>query len=142
MKVAEIMTKRIVTIGFDDTVATVKEIFDSVKFHHLLVVEEGRLLGVVSDRDLLRAMSPFIGSVVETARDIGTLGRRVHQIATRKPVTLLPDADVADAIELLVANPISCIPIVDEEGRPVGIVSWRDVLATCAAQVPQPACPE
>jgi len=52
--------------------ATVKEIFDAVKFHHLLVVEEGELQGVVSDRDWLRAMSPFIGSVVETQRDVGT----------------------------------------------------------------------
>jgi len=52
------------------------------------IVEEGRLHGVVSDRDLLRAISPFIGSVVETNRDLGTLNKRVHQIATRKPVTL------------------------------------------------------
>jgi acetoin utilization protein AcuB len=135
MHIKEIMTSRIVTVGFDDTLATVKEIFDSVKFHHLLVVEDGELQGVVSDRDLLRAMSPFIGSVVETQRDLGTLGKRVHQIMSRKPVTLPPDATVEDAVKLFLANEISCIPVVDKNFRPIGIVSWRDVLKTMGGEV-------
>ena len=88
MRVEGIMTTRLVTVGFDDTLATVKGIFDAVKFRHLLVIEEGELQGVVSDRDLLRAVSPFIGSTVETVRDIATLNKRVHQIMTRKPITL------------------------------------------------------
>jgi predicted transcriptional regulator len=50
MRVEEIMTSPVVTVGFDDTLATVKEIFDAVKFHHLLVVEDGERQGVVSDR--------------------------------------------------------------------------------------------
>jgi acetoin utilization protein AcuB len=127
MKIAEIMTRRVVTVGFDDTLATVKEIFDSVAFHHLLVVEDGHLQGVVSDRDLLRAMSPFIDSVVESPRDIATLNKRVHQIMSRKLATLMPDAEVSAAISLFLDKRISCIPIVDGEFRPVGIVSWRDI---------------
>ena len=59
MRIEEIMTSRVVTVRFDDTLSTVKEIVDAVKFHHLLFVEDGELQGVVSDRDLLRAMSPF-----------------------------------------------------------------------------------
>ncbi|HXZ07712.1 MAG TPA: CBS domain-containing protein [Paraburkholderia sp.] len=130
MRMEDIMTTRVVTVGFDDTLTTVKEIFDAVKFHHLLVVDEGELQGVVSDRDLLRALSPFIDSSVETARDLGTLNKRVHQIMSRKPLTLPPQADLTEAIQLFLANPISCIPIVDERFRPVGIVSWRDILKT------------
>jgi acetoin utilization protein AcuB len=132
MKVEDLMTKRVVTVGFDDTLDTVREIFEQSGFHHLLVVEDRALQGVVSDRDLLRALSPFIDSVVETQRDIGTLNRRVHQIMSRKPVTLRPDADVTDAIQLFLSHPISCIPIVDGEFHPVGIVSWRDLLKVCA----------
>jgi acetoin utilization protein AcuB len=132
MKVEDLMTKRVVTVGFDDTLETVKDIFEQSGFHHLLVVEDRTLQGVVSDRDLLRALSPFIDSVVETQRDIGTLSRRVHQIMSRKPVTLRPDADVTDAIQLFLNHPISCIPIVDGAFRPVGIVSWRDLLKVCA----------
>ncbi|WP_233887460.1 CBS domain-containing protein [Paraburkholderia flagellata] len=128
MQVEKFMTSRVVTVGFDDTLATVREIFAQASFHHLLVVDEGKLQGVVSDRDLLRAISPFIDSVVESARDLGTLNKRVHQIMSRKPLTLRPESSLSEAAALFLANTISCIPIVDAEFRPVGIVSWRDVL--------------
>src|ERR1700692_404115 len=112
MHVRDIMTVRVVTVEMDDPLSMVKQIFDSTKFHHLLVVNEDRkLYGVVSDRDFLRALSPYIGTNVETARDIGTLNKRVHQIMTRKPITLSPDASVEDAVELFLANRISCIPV-------------------------------
>lgn len=128
MQVEKFMTSRVVTIGFDDTLATVREIFAQASFHHLLVVDEGKLQGVVSDRDLLRAISPFIDSVVESERDLGTLKKRVHQIMSRQPITLRPESSLSEAVALFLANKISCIPIVDAEFRPVGIVSWRDVL--------------
>ena len=128
MNVESIMSKRLATVGFDDLLTTVKEIFDEASFHHLLVVEDGKLRGVVSDRDLLRAMSPFIGSNVENARDLATLNKRVHQIMSRQPLTLPPEATIADAIALFLANNVSCIPIVTPAFEPVGIVSWRDIL--------------
>jgi acetoin utilization protein AcuB len=63
MKLGEIMSTRVVTVEFDDSLATVKEIFDSLRFHHLLVVGSDRkLCGVISDRDLLRAISPYVGT--------------------------------------------------------------------------------
>jgi len=130
MNVGSIMSTKLVTVQLDDKLSLVKEIFDTVKFHHLLAVEDGQLYGVVSDRDLLRALSPYIGSTVESARDLATLNKRVHQIMTRKPVTLRPEASVADAIALFLAHGISCIPIVDADMRPVGILSWRDILRT------------
>jgi len=128
MSVEQIMTKKIVTVELDDRLATVKEIFDNLKFHHLLVVESGKLIGVVSDRDLLRAISPNIGTMSETFNDEATLNKRVYHIMTRKPITLRPEAPIGDAVSLFNTNRISCIPIVDREFRPVGIVSWRDIL--------------
>jgi acetoin utilization protein AcuB len=131
MHVSDIMTARVVTVEMDDPLRVVKEIFDSTKFHHLLVVNEAKkLYGVVSDRDLLRALSPYIGTNVETARDIATLNKRVHQIMSRKPITLGREASIEDAIELFLASRISCIPVIDHDFRPVGIVSWRDILKT------------
>jgi acetoin utilization protein AcuB len=128
------MTARVVTVEMDDRLEIVKEIFDTMNFHHLLVVDEHkRLSGVVSDRDLLRAISPYVGSAAETARDLATLNKRVHQIMTRRPVTLRPQATVPEAAGLLLAHRISCIPIVDEEFKPVGIVSWRDLLRALTA---------
>lgn len=128
MAVQNIMSTRLVTVEMDDKLKVVREIFNTMHFHHLLVVDEGRLVGVVSDRDLLRALSPFLDSVVEGERDVATLNRRVHQIMTRHPVTLGPQASLADAATLFLTHDISCIPIVDAEFRPAGILSWRDLL--------------
>jgi acetoin utilization protein AcuB len=129
----DIMTARVVTVEADDLLETVKGIFDSVKFHHLLVVENGKLCGVISDRDLLRALSPYIGTPSENARDLATLKKRVHQIMTRRPVTLPPDATADDAVKLFLEHRVSCIPVVDPAFKPVGIVSWRDLLKSWPA---------
>ena len=128
MLIQEIMTKKVVTVEMDDKLSVVKDIFENSKFHHLLVVEEGKLFGVVSDRDLLKALSPNLGTMTETYKDAATLNKRVHQIMTRKPITLKPSATVKDAVGLFNQHRISCLPIVDDEFRPVGILSWRDIL--------------
>ena len=129
LSLAGVMTTRLVTVEIDDSLEVVKQIFDSVKFHHLLVVDSGKkLCGVISDRDLLRALSPYIGTVSENARDTATLKKRVHQIMTRQPVTLPPEATLADAVKLFLEHRVSCIPVVGPGFKAVGIVSWRDVL--------------
>src|SRR5271167_1359098 len=134
MYVRSIMTVRVVTVELDDRLDVVKQIFDRLKFHHLLVVDDRKkLTGIVSDRDLLKALSPYVGSAAETTRDIATLNKRVHQIMSRNPVTLHPEAKIADCVQLFLEHRISCIPIVDLEFKPVGIVSWRDVLKSLHA---------
>jgi acetoin utilization protein AcuB len=128
MDVGTIMTARVVTVEMDDQLDVVKKIFDTLNFHHLLVIDDGRKLkGIVSDRDLLKALSPYVGSAAENARDTATLNKRVHQIMSRNPITLQRDATVTEAMQLFLEYRISCIPIVDEQSEPVGILSWRDV---------------
>jgi len=134
MDVRSIMTARVVTVEMDDRLDVVKQIFDTLKFHHLLVVDDRKkLTGIVSDRDLLKALSPYVGSAAETTRDIATLNKRVHQIMSRNPITLHPGATMADCVQLFLTQRISCIPIVDGEFKPVGVVSWRDLLKSLQA---------
>ncbi len=128
MNIKEIMSKNLVTIGMDDSLKTVKAIFDNAGIHHLLVVESDKLFGVISDRDLLKALSPNVGTLAETNRDTITLNKKVHQIMTSKLVTLAPDAEISAAIEIFNNHDISCIPVVDGENKPVGIISWRDII--------------
>lgn len=129
MDVGSMMTARVVTVEMDDRLEIVREIFDRLNFHHLLVVDASKkLVGVVSDRDLLKALSPNVGSVAETARDLATLNKRVHQIMSRTLFTLHPHAAVNEAVQLFLDQRISCIPIVDDAFKPVGILSWRDVM--------------
>ena len=128
MNVKEIMSKELITFKMDDKLKAVRVIFDNVNIHHLLVVEADKLFGVVSDRDMLKALSPNIGTIVEMNRDTITLNKRVHQIMTNEPVTLAPDAEISDAIEIFKNHDISCIPVVDDKNKPVGIISWRDII--------------
>ena len=134
LTVRQIMTEKIVTVEMDDKLLVVKEIFDNLKFHHLLVTENEILFGVLSDRDLLKALSPNLGMLSETTKDKETLHKRAHQIMTRKPITLSPNAPITEAATLFITRNISCLPIVDEAFKPVGIVSWRDVMKALVAK--------
>jgi len=128
MNINQIMTRVTITIGMDDDVRRVRDLFEEYGFHHLLVVEKRRLVGVISDRDLLRSVSPFIGKLSERSQDMATLNRRVHQIMTRKPVTISSEMKVEDAAEVMLGHRVSCLPVVTEDGHAVGIVTWRDLL--------------
>lgn len=93
----------------------------------LKVLEADIPIGVISDRDLLKALSPYIGTATETSRDVATLNKRAHQIMSRKPITIGPQAGIEDAIVLFNNHTVSCIPVTDESNKPMGIISWRDI---------------
>lgn len=122
------MSRRMVTVTMDDTLATIQELFKEHRFHHLLVVENRALAGIISDRDLLRAVSPNIGTLSETDRDRATLNKRAHQIMTRNPVAVRPTTTLDTAATLMLEKKVSCLPVTSGEGRLEGILSWRDIL--------------
>ena len=128
MNVEQIMSDELITVEIDDTIRMVKRLFEKHTFHHLLVVEGGRLVGIISDRDLMRSWSPFIGKISERSQDRATLKRCAHQIMTRKPVTAVVEMEVRDAAKIMLENSVSCLPVIQKNGRAIGIVTWRDVL--------------
>ena len=111
----------------DDNLSHVKYLFETHHFHHLLVVAENKLVGILSDRDLLKAISPKIGTAAESPKDTASLNKRVHQVMHRDLVTLPPNSSLLSAIHTFNNNKISCIPVIDEQHKPLGILSWRDV---------------
>lgn len=128
MKVSEIMSTPALSVLLDDSLGDVDEIFEREKIRHLLVVEGGELFGVLSDRDLLRAISPYVHTHIYTTRDLASLNQRVHQIVKRKPVSLNPDSTIDEAISLFKKLHIGCIPIVDAANVPVGIITSYDII--------------
>ena len=128
MLVSELMSTKLITVELDNKLSVVKEIFESMKIHHLLVIESKKVFGVVSDRDLYKALSPNIGTKTETFKDVATLNKRVHQIVSRNPIVLTPNATIAEAIDIFNTHTISCIPIVDHEMKPLGIITIRSIL--------------
>ncbi|WP_188697194.1 CBS domain-containing protein [Bowmanella pacifica] len=127
MKVSKIMSAPVVTVKMDDNLYRVHEIFQKHKFHHVLVVDGKTLLGVISDRDLLKAVSARIGSSSADARDLASFQKKVYQIMSRNLITINQDDTVLQAVRLFNRHPISCLPVVDENAQWVGIVSWRDI---------------
>ena len=129
MKISQIMTTQVITVRMDNEVGTVRELFERFRFHHLLVVDEdGILVGVVSDRDLLKALSPFIETLIERPEDLRTLKKRVHQIMSHKPITASKDHTIRDAAVMMLNKKISCLPIVGSDRTIEGIVTWKDIL--------------
>lgn len=130
MKVSRLMSEDLITVLMDDELDMIKAIFDSKKFHHLLVVDEKctKVYGVLSDRDLLKALNPKVFSKVATHDELACLNIRVHQIMTRNPIVLDEDDDLSKAIALFNEFNLSCLPVLNSEGKPVGILSWRDII--------------
>ena len=128
MSLAQIMTTRVVSVQMDDTLSTLQSLFNATGFHHLLVVHNHELMGIISDRDMLKAVSPFIDTISEREKDRATLDRKAHQIMTRDVITARPNDTIVKAVSIFNRHKISCLPVVDKFNRPVGVVSWRDIL--------------
>ncbi len=128
MKISSIMTRRVVTVEMDDSLQIISEIFENVKFHHILVVENQKLVGVISDRDFIKALSPFLDTPAEEERDITTLNKKAHQIMNRTPITVDAETSIEEASNLLLENNISCLPVISPQGSVEGIVTWKDIL--------------
>jgi acetoin utilization protein AcuB len=132
--VESIMTRHVITVSMDDTLRHVRDLFRSVKFHHLVVMENGSVAGVLSDRDLLKNVSPFVGKVTERTQDSFTLAKKVHQIMSRRLVSCGPDMTLAEAGRLMLDRQVSCLPVLDRAGQCVGIVTMRDILSWSLVQ--------
>ncbi|MDP3590170.1 MAG: CBS domain-containing protein [Methylobacter sp.] len=130
MIVADIMTANPVTVNMDTELSLIKDIFDHVYFHHLLVEDDSdhTFVGVISDRDLLRALSPYIRTAAETLRDKETLTKRAHQIMSRQVDTVTPTTDCNIAVQRMLDADISCLPVVGDDKVILGIVTWKDFL--------------
>ena len=134
MKLNLIMKTEVVTIGMDVPLRSISNMFQEKGFHHALVVEGGELCGVISDRNVLKATSPFLNTPSEQNRDLATLRKRAHQLMTRDPITITAEADLEDAVQLMLLKDVACLPVLSTGGKLVGIVTWKDLLRAYSQQ--------
>ena len=127
MQITEIMSSPVVTVQMDSSLAYIRQIFKNREIDHIVVVSN-QIMGVISDRDIRQALSPVIDTLAATTKDEATLQKRAHQVMTRDPITLTKSALIDDAIAIFCEHKISCIPIVDQDNRAVGMVSLRDII--------------
>ena len=127
--IQDIMTHPVETISMDDSVETIRDIFEQSRYRHLIVLGDHKeCVGVISDRDLLKNISPFIGKPSEHTRDLNCLKRRAHQIMTRQLVAVRKNTSLRAATRVMLDHRISCLPVVDAQKKCIGIVTVRDIM--------------
>jgi CBS domain-containing protein len=129
MRVRDVMRTHVVTLSMFDSLDVATDIMTIGRIRHLPVVDRDQtLVGIVSQRDLLRAS---ISSVL----GIGEPGQRewlgkvpVIDVMTRNVTTIAPEASISEAMSHLMAAKIGCLPVVDEHDKIAGLVTETDFL--------------
>ncbi|RLG44020.1 MAG: histidine kinase [Thermoproteota archaeon] len=119
LRVEDIMSKPPISIPVTATADdAVKVMWENHIGSALIVDEEGKLVGIVTQRDVL-----YTGY-----RGLCGKGIPVRDIMTENPITVKPDEPLEEAIRKMKDADVSHLPVVDEEGKPVGVLSMRDVM--------------
>jgi acetoin utilization protein AcuB len=127
--VSAILARSPRTVSLDDSLRLVRQVMAAERIRHVVVVDEGIVVGLVSDRDVLGALSPTADNErIARPADVATLEKRVHQIMSRKLVSVGPATPVTEAARLMLEHRINCLPVVDGRGRCAGVVTSVDVL--------------
>ncbi|MCS6799007.1 MAG: CBS domain-containing protein [Myxococcota bacterium] len=116
--VADVMTRQVVTVFEEDSLDGLEEGMKWLRFRHLPVVDDGKLVGLLTERDLLRW-------AIRGPRAERTF---VADVMNRHVTTVAPDTPVARAAELMLERKIDCLPVVEGDGKLVGIVTTADLL--------------
>jgi CBS domain-containing protein len=121
MLVEELMSRDVVTLSEDENLAVGDDLLKRHHIRHLPVVRDGKLVGLVSHRDLIRALARQAGSRSQSpvwAKDV----------MTRAVETVSPRASVREVVDKLLDHKYGCLPVVDGDGRLVGIVTDSDLV--------------
>ena len=132
----DVMSTDIKTLGLDDTLETALELFKENDVRHTCVVyvpteEEGgtgrpRLAGVLSQRDVFRRISPYVGKLGEERTDEIALRQPLGQIVTRNVACASPETPIPQMIETMVNRRVDVLPVLADEDL-VGIVTAGDI---------------
>jgi CBS domain-containing protein len=121
LTVEELMSRNLVTLEEGDDLVRGDDLLAVNNIRHLPVVKDGKLVGLVSHRDLIRAMARH-------ERTPGAPPVMVRDIMTRGVETLKPKSAVREAIHKMLDNKFGCLPVVEDGGQLVGIITETDII--------------
>ncbi len=127
MQVREIMSTGLEVVDRNDTLLAVEERMATRQLRHLPVLEQGDLVGIVTQRDLSKATMSSAMGYGEKAQQAYLRSVRVKEIMTYPVVTISPDTSVAAAAEMIITKGIGCLPVVDGTTL-VGLITKTDLL--------------
>ncbi len=122
-QIADVMRPEFIEVAPEDTLGEVAELMNVQNVSAVAVKDSGRLIGILTERDLLKAMAARVHSSEA----------RVRQWMTEDPVTAAADTEVEDAARLMLERGFRHLPVVNEDGNTVGIVSLRRVVGAAKA---------
>ena len=127
MLVKNWMSKEVITIDADDSMSNAMDLLKKHDIRMLPVMKNGNLVGVVTDRDLKRA-SASDATTLEIHELLYILSKiKVKDVMTKEHITVSGDFTVEETAMLLLENKISGVPVVDEGGQVVGIITQNDL---------------
>lgn len=127
VRVKDIMTTEVSTLGRNDTLDVADHVMSLDRIRHLPVLEDGRVVGVVSQRDLFRSALAVALGYGEKAQRTLLHTIRVKEVMSEPAITVAPETTVQEAARLMIEHKIGCLPIVDAHTL-VGIVTETDLL--------------
>lgn len=120
---SDVMTRLLVTVRPDESVYAAWDLLSRGRIHHLPVVVEGRCVAVVDDRTVALAVAGPLAIARRTVA--GVMPSRVHCV--------LPGTPVRRVAEIMALEDTTAVPVVDERGELLGLVTHRDVVRAVAA---------
>ena len=122
LMVADVMTQHVITLSPHHSFYDAMSLIAKRSFRHFLVVDEGRkLVGVVSDRDILRVL----------ARTTNWNTTSISQFMACDVFTVTSDTKLSVAVDKMLSRRINCLPVIDGESNLLGIVTSTDLLKAC-----------
>jgi acetoin utilization protein AcuB len=121
------MSTNIEVVDRNDNLRTVEERMATKQLRHLPVLEQGEIVGLVTQRDLFKAAQSSAMGYGEKAQQAYLQSVRVKEIMTYPVVTITPDISVAAAADMMITKGIGCLPVVDDQ-KLIGMVTKTDLL--------------
>ncbi len=146
------MKKEVVTLGPDDTAMTAAKKFLKNNINSAPVVDNKKVIGFVSERDLVKLISEILETPIETIRHLPQvfsphIGKemdklrkdferaqrvKIKEIMTKKPITISPETSIEKIAEIICEKAVNHMPVVDENEKLIGMVAREDVIRAIA----------
>ena len=125
--VKEIMVGSPVTLKPEDTLNLANDLISLGRIRHIPVVEDGRLIGLLSERDLIGAAATQIFGLKQKSKSALLKSVLIKNVMKKKVITVTPETKIGEAARLMADKKIGCVPVMDD-GRLVGLVTTTDIL--------------
>jgi len=125
--VTEIMMGSPVTLGPEDTLDLANDVISLGRIRHIPVVDAGRLVGLLSERDLMGAAASHVFGLKQKSKSALLKSVLIRDVMKKRVVTVTPETSIKDAAHLMADKKIGCVPVVSD-GAIVGLVTTTDIL--------------